>query len=373
MIIRVDKSGTVEGFNKIIGETAAEQDIKGILILACDSNNFTPQAVDEILNNVGFPLFGGIFPEIIFNKEKFTAGTIVAGLKFEPKVQVVSNLSDITAEYDDILDEKIPDIGLAKTMFVLVDGLSTRINALIDSLFNVFGLEVNYIGGGAGSLSFEQKPCLFTNGGLIQDSALLALLDMESGIGVNHGWTSISGPFKVTESDSNVIKGLDWQPAFEVYKKVVEGVSGKIFTNDNFFELAKGYPFGINKLGAEKIVRDPIMIRDDGGLVCVGEIPEESHVDILSGNVTSLVNAAAKALALGTEAIATQPTAQTTFFIDCISRVLFLEDQFELELAAVARDGIPMIGALTLGEIANNGKDYLEFYNKPAVIGVLEG
>ena len=63
---------------------------------------------------------------------------------------------------------------------------------------------------------------------------------------------------------------------------------------------------------------------------------------------------------------------KTTFFIDCISRVLFLEGDFEQELQAVSRSGIPLIGALTLGEIANSRNDYLEFYNKTSVVGVLQ-
>ena len=56
-------------------------------------------------------------------------------------------------------------------------------------------------------------------------------------------------------------------------------------------------------------------------------------------------------------------------FIDCISRVLFLEKDFEKELAAVYDPKYPLFGALTIGEIANNKHDYLEFYNKTSVVG----
>ncbi len=371
MDIHVDKTGTVKGFRDMLAKVVANNQVKGVLILACDANGFTPTELDEALQNAPVPLFGAIFPEIIAGQEKLSRGTIIAGLPLAPNVQIIPQLSDMAAEYDDIIDEKIPDIGSTKTMFVLVDGLSKRISALIDSLFNVFGLEFNYIGGGAGSLSFKQKPCLFSNRGLLQDSALLAMVDVNSGIGVSHGWSSISGPFKVTEVDRNIIKTLDGRPAFEVYREVVEKISARVFSADNFFEIAKGYPFGINKLDAEKIVRDPIMQNEDGSLVCVGEIPAESFVDILSGATPSLVDAARNALTLAKTALG-KTTPQTTLFIDCISRVLFLQDEFSHELAAVYDDQIPLLGALTLGEIANSGQDYLEFYNKTAVIGALE-
>ena len=144
------------------------------------------------------------------------------------------------------------------------------------------------------------------------------------------------------------------------------------FDDSNFFDIAKGYPFGINKIGSEKIVRDPISVSEDGALVCVGEVPEGSFVDILAGNTQSLVNAAGSAMQQGKASYAGESSCQAALFIDCISRVLYLEDNFKLELEAVHDDDLPLIGALTLGEIANSGDDYLEFYNKTAVIAVLE-
>jgi hypothetical protein len=377
MIIELDRTGSVENFRETLSRVVAAPQVKSVLVLASDTNGFTPAAVDATLQNCPVPIFGGIFPALIYGREKLDRGTIIVGLPVAADLHIVPRLSDTSVDYEEILDREIPEFSTAGmvgryTMFVFVDGLAARISALIDSLFNLFGLEINYLGGGAGSLSFERKPCLFSNQGLLQDSAVLAVTMLKSGIGVSHGWTSIKGPIKVTEAAGNVIKTLNWQPAFDVYRQVVEAESGRSFTATNFFEIAKGYPFGINRLGAEKIVRDPIQKEDDGSLVCVGEVPAGTFVDILAGTTESLVDAACQALHRSLTAIGPALESRLTIFVDCISRVLFLQDEFGRELDAVHTEEIPLIGALTMGEIANSGQEYLEFYNKTAVVGIVE-
>ena len=57
--------------------------------------------------------------------------------------------------------------------------------------------------------------------------------------------------------------------------------------------------------------------------------------------------------------------------MDCISRVLFLEGDFDLEMKAARIPDLPMVGVLSIGEIANSGQDYLEFYNKTAVVALV--
>jgi len=104
--------------------------------------------------------------------------------------------------------------------------------------------------------------------------------------------------------------------------------------------------------------------------VCVGEVPEGSFVDIMTGDETSLVDAAARARGLSSEALGDD--AELSIFIDCISRVLFLGEQFEQEIDAVKDGSRPLVGACTIGEIANSGSDYLEFYNKTSVVANLQ-
>ncbi|MFK7834105.1 MAG: FIST C-terminal domain-containing protein, partial [Winogradskyella sp.] len=102
---------------------------------------------------------------------------------------------------------------------------------------------------------------------------------------------------------------------------------------------------------------------------------DNTLVDILNGSENSLIEAAKNA-ALESLKFAEKP--RKAIIIDCISRILFLEDNFEKELNAITatiRDRFPDVsigGALTLGEISSYGEGFLEFYNKTVVIGLFE-
>ena len=370
MRIEFERQGTPAALGRLLTALDADPNVGGILVLACDENSFTPESINALLRGVHKPLFGGIFPQIVHGQEHLTQGIIAAGFPARPKIATIDHVSNLEQDFDTVLMQAFPEVASdrAQCLFVFVDGFASRIGALIDALFNTFGLEINYLGGGCGSLSLLPKSCIISNRGLVQDGAVLALLDLPSGVGVAHGWQPVSAAYKVTESSGNIIHSLDWKPAYQVYREIVEAHSGQRFTADNFFSIAKAYPFGIAKLGTEMVVRDPLMTQGNA-LVCVGEVLQGSFVRVLHGNQDSLLAAAAHAHTMARTALGSHP-AQAELFIDCISRVLFLENRFTLELQAVQDGQLPLFGALTLGEIANSGKDYLDFYNKTAVVGM---
>jgi hypothetical protein len=347
-----------------------QSNAKALMMLACDENGLTADDYNE-LSISDIPIFGGIFPQIIFGNKNFRQGILMIGLENDPEISVIKNISDQDLDFEEQFNDSIPDEGY-QTFFVFLDGFSSRISDFINALFNVYGIEMNFIGGGVGSLSMEQKPCIITNDGLLKDAAVVVAVKAASGIGVKHGWEPLRGPYKVSLSEGNVVQMLENKPAFEIYKQVVEEDSGEPITAKNFFEKAKAYPFGISKLGEEKIVRDPIVVQEDGSLICVGEVPQNAFVDILKGNNENLIEASRNALANAKENAPSSKNPQHVFFIDCISRVLFLENDFQKELDAVADSGLQVTGVLTLGEIANSGRDYLEFYNKTSVVAIIE-
>ncbi|MGL4205301.1 MAG: FIST signal transduction protein [Aeromonadaceae bacterium] len=368
MEVRVDDLGAIE---VAFAQLMQDETVLSVLMLLPSGNQFDPTALDPILLEASKPVFGGIFAGVAHLDRLQFRGAILVGLPFTVAIKVVRQLNqEGAALLNSSLLEVLPlKAESAQTLFTFVDGLSANINQLIFSLFNEFGLEINYLGGGCGALDFKQIPCVITPQGVLQDAAVLALADCKSGVGVAHGWEPVSGAFKVTEVDGNRIISLDWQPAFDVYRQVVEEHSGERFSQSDFIALAKSYPFGIAKLADEMVIRDPIAC-DGGTLTCVGEVRRGAYVHIMHGEPASLIQAARYASELAKRSLGTKEP-EMMLFVTCVSRYLFLQELFFAELRSVRADELPLIGVLSLGEIANCGQDYLELFNKTAVVGLL--
>jgi hypothetical protein len=311
--------------------------------------------------------FGGLFPALIDGREKRETGALVFALPKLTEPLLVRALDTDRFSLPDALPLVQWHRGAKPTALVLVDGLSPNISHFLRALYHQLGNRVSYWGGGAGSLTLEPRPCLFTREGVHQGAAIIALSSLPSRLGVRHGWRELKGPFLATRSNGNVIIQLNWQNAFEVR-----------ITPENFFRVASGYPFGIRKEGQEVVVRDPVAIGEGGRLVCVGDVPENAALSILKGEPRHLVAAAGQAAreAALDGARGSRGHVWHSLLADCVSRALFLGDRFSEELAAL-EDGLRgaepcrPVGMLTLGEISSQGEGYLEFFNKTSVVAVV--
>lgn len=367
----LDKNGTPDSLKKAVNECITKFAAKGLLILSADANNFTPESLNPVLKEIPVPFIGGTFPAIIYGSKLLERGSVVAALPHIPQIQVISGLSGENEDFDDLLDEDLLEEE-GQTMLVLVDGMSKRVNTLLFSLFNIFGLEINYLGGGAGSLDIEPKACLMTKDGLIGDAAILAVLKSHSGIGVNHGMKSVAGPFKITSARQNEICTIDWQPAHDYFKKVIHQVSPDL-KDESEFPVSREFCVAVNRIGDEKVVRDPTKILDDGSLHVAPEVKEGEFVDIVRADKNSTIQAAYDALALARKAYSIEKLYDTILCFDCSGRWKFLGESYQEELAAFQEKGKDVLGVLTIGgEIANNGMDFLDYYNRTCVIGVIE-
>lgn len=338
----------------------------GYLILTADDDEYPASQLHDLLINSDIKFFGGVFPGIILNEEVKEHGGLIIPIMTEFEITIVEHLSELSnsnVRFPHIADE-------VQTSLVLVDGLATNIDIALTELFQLLGDESTVFGGGAGSLSFEQKPCLFTPHGVLQDAMLIVTMKAPCVLAIGHGWEILDGPYLANEVDGNTILQLNFQPAMQVYKEVVEQHSGKKFSDYDFFDIAQTYPFGLDRLDEKLLVRDPVTQVGDS-LTCVGKIPENTMLYVLKGESSHLIKATHDAV---DNCIKDLDVTDGILF-NCISRQLLLKDVFCDELKGIAKpiqNNIPLVGALALGEIASGQSGCIDFHNKTAVMALTQ-
>lgn len=321
-------------------------------------------------NERNFKIAGGIFPMVIFDDRHLEDGIILKKLSSSGESFVIQEIKRDTYRYH------LPDLGPnVQSCIVLLDGLMENVSGFLDCLYEKYWNKIHYVGAGAGSLSLSQKDCIFNNEGIFKNAALLIMSEREVSLGVNHGWDKVAGPYIANKTDGKKIIELNWRPAFDVYKEALEEFAGVAITKDNFFSISKGHPFGIYRSGQEDIVRDPLIVDEDGSIVCIGHISQNVALNILSGNNEKLVESASIA---AQKSFGRLTDPNEIFVVDCISRVLYLGDDFKNELGAVKNQlsdkkrEIAVEGVLSLGEISSGKGGYLEFYNKTIVVSAFQ-
>jgi hypothetical protein len=353
----------LESLKQTFSNLQANQEIKGLFLFGCDLNRPKTQEMEAILNLNQIPLLGGFFPEIIAEGQRKKEGFVLIPLYDDLIVTVFDDFQETSNLNDqfELWRTTCPiDIG---SVFCFVNALWTEKTALIAMLYDALGPFVNYLGGGAGSLSFQSFPCIFANQKIIEHGAVVGVMKKHLSLGVAHGWHPISQPIKVTETHGNTIISLNWEPAFSVYKTLVQSHSNQEINEQNFFEIAKSYPLGLVKLDDEMIIRDPYAT-SNGTLQIVDEVPVGEYIRIMHGNMDSLLEGAKNAVE---QAYSNQVEDFTQLSIDCISRVLFMQEDFSEELTYLNQKQ-KANGILSIGEIANPVNAPLELFNKTVVV-----
>lgn len=348
---------------------------RSFMLLACADDGWDPAVLSTWLATVDAPVFGGIFPSIIHAATCRRHGTLVIGFSETVEIAVVNRLSDRAGMEPQLL-ASAELLERAQSLIVLFDGLCPNLEAFVESLYAIVGVRAAVVGGGAGYLDLVQRPCLLSNIGVLEDSAVLVALSNVIDRGMAHGWQRLSGPFLVTRSQGNMLDELNYQPAFDVYRTAVEAHSGQRFSDTDFFSIAKTFPLGIEGVDGDFLVRDPIKQVGDA-LICVGEVPQNATVYLLKGEVGALIASAgdaARAARAQCQHRGNVANASMALVFDCISRLFFLGAAFDTELAAIesvlAECG-DVTGALTLGEIASSKAGVIELMNKSTVVALI--
>ena len=371
----IEHSGTFAGLTHCI-DTAIQDGAKHLLVLSCNNLSYEPVSLNQYLQRLSIPIFGGLYPGLILEDALIERGSIVCSL---PGVassfclqEVSSTAPDFLASLQPYTDTVTPN----DTLLLLVDACSQNLMTLLDNLYELTGdMQCQYMGGGAGFTDFSHQPCLFSNQGLLIDSVLLVRITQPVQITIEHGWRKIAGPFVITGSDENVITSLNYRPALEIFSEAVALDCGLQFKpeSDTFKPFFQAYCLGLARLQGKITLREPLYA-EKGSIVCAGTVPTHHMLYIMQATPTDLLDATDRCL----NALMAQtdpPPYRLGLLFSCIGRILFLAETAQQELATLRQHlpaKIPLIGALTVGEIADPGNVCLEFLNKTLVLGMIK-
>lgn len=355
--------GTVSELERLLIRLNRDHGSTGALVLAGAANAWTPLTLGPRQTEAfPIPICGGVFPAIIHDGKLVEKGTVVIGLG-DPGLEVVTLPS-----LDRLKSFELPPLRTREeTLFTVADGLAPGTQRFVEELQYRVGPLALVIGGGSGTGDLDGAPSVITPEGLLGNAGVVCRFRSASRVAVGHGWEMISDPIRVTSSAGTRVFSLNYSPAFHVYREYVENSTGVTGLEHRFSSIAPQYPVGLVRLGQEVIVRDPVRLNTDQSMVFVGEVPQGSFIRILQGDPDKLI-AATSALRDEIDAAPSDPPRRGLLMLmNCISRRSFLGRRVHEEIMAVSR-GEPLVGMLTVGEIAHPPDQRVEFLNKSSVV-----
>lgn len=269
------------------------------------------------------------------------------------------------------LNEKDPRIAgeeLAKTalsnlkstsrdLFIMFsDGLMKNSSNFILGVEDVLGKSFPIIGAAASDdFRFSKTYQYYQNNAFTNAAVGILLGGVGSfGFGIKHGWRPIGKPRLITNSEGNIIKEIDNQPAINMYKDYF-GEEAEELREEKLSRIAILYPLGINIPGEEELVlRNVLEADEDGSLVCQGDIPVNSQVNLMLGSKDFCIEAAKQAAREAKKGLKNKPASLIIIF-DSTSRLKLLGRIASEEIHAIKETlgkNIPVVGFYGYGEIA---------------------
>ena len=323
------------------------------------------------------PLIGAIFPAIVVNEEFQTHGLWLLCLDEMPPYALLGDLKnpdvDAAACIAAAVGGHLPNSG-DTMLFMVFDAMIPNISTILDGLYLELADRVNYAGVNAGSETFQPMPCLFDSKTVISDGVLLLVLKNSHGAILEHGYKAPEHLVTSTSTEGNRIISIDWRPAFEVYREIIQTQFGVEVTAENFYRYASHFPFGIVRADDEVLVRIPVAVESDGSVFCVGEVPANAMLTLLQAQQVDSTLTVENLLDEMTRLNGDLSGRELLLFY-CAGRRMYLNERANGELAEVARlsKAQQIAGALSLGEIGSSRIRGYPLFHNATLVGSLWG
>lgn len=337
----------------------------GVLALLPEAEKDAVPNLQAAFARQEMPLVGAIFPALVRDGEFLNAGVWLFRFDRMPHTALYGEIphdalaaaafvehaaTNLRGQLEQITARAAAD---DVTLFMLFDALVPNIGTLLDEFYLRLADRVQYLGANAGSETFQPMPCLFDGERIVNNGLLLMLLENHRGGILEHGYQAPEQVIYATSTEGNRIIHIDWRPAFDVYRELMQKQYGVEISRDNFYSYAVHFPFGIVRANHSVLVRIPVMLGDDGSLFCVGEVPPNSLLTLLQAPAVDSTHTL-EALSRGLNSLNGEITGRELLLFFCAGRHLHLGNEAasnELRDLLQRTGARQIAGARSLGEI----------------------
>jgi hypothetical protein len=259
------------------------------------------------------------------------------------------------------------------TIMMFVDWMDPKIYGYLDKLFSLTSQNVTIMGAGCGRTDGRNLPIITRNKEALTNGFLVIFGTNASLVGSAHGSEFYRGHFIAQIENSNRITTINGESAFPFYQKIVQEHFCEEVTPENIFNIGLKYPFGLGGLNGEQALRVPASVENNSILVA-GPMDEEVTICLMKSTPNTFLKASYMAIDTGKLNVRDLKSKEC-FVIECAGRYSLLGEDFKQELDAIVYEmhgASKIYGVLSLGEIANNASQYIEYFNESCVIGVLD-
>lgn len=331
--------------------------------------------LQAICREAAIPLAGAVFPGLINGSELISNGALLLRVDAAPPPLLVERVADpagmqrITDQLAGYVESRL-DEGEEASLLCIFDALTPNIGTHLDAWYLRLADRVRYFGVNAGNERFVSAPCVFDNERFVADAVLLQLLPDHPGACLEHGYGVPDNFITATSAHGNCIDQIDWRPALDVYGELMQLQYGVAIDRESFYRYAVHFPFGILRADGEVLVRIPVALNDNGGIICVGEIPPNSVLALLDARAAS--TQAAAVLAQGLTDMCGSRQGKELLLFYCAGRRMHMGEGMAAELAAIAHHTAArhVLGALSLGEIGGSRAGGYPLFHNATLVGV---
>jgi methyl-accepting chemotaxis protein len=238
---------------------------------------------------------------------------------------------------------------------------------------SLLGSDVRLVGGAAGDDFHLESTLVAAGDTVVPDAVVLALLFSRTplGIGVCHGHVPVSGSFKVTRAEGNLVHEIEGQPAWpwwlEATRALAERAGISPPTRDEETAYLLRFHVGLT-VGREIKIRTALS-RTGTSMSFACGVPDGTVFRFVESRPEAQVASAREAARRALAQLGGRKAAGALVF-DCACRKMILKGDFERAVRGMsdALGGAVLAGFATYGEIALDVGDMSGFHNTTSVV-----